>query len=36
MLEYWTSEYACLGYGAHLYDDLLEFCRQTDIEAILP
>ena len=36
MLEYWTSEYACLGYGAHLYDDLLEFCRQTGIEAILP
>jgi L-fucose isomerase-like protein len=36
MLEHWTSEYACLGYGAHLYDDLLEFCRQTGIKAILP
>ncbi len=36
MLEHWTSEYACLGYGAHLYDDLVEFCRQTGIEAILP
>ena len=36
MLEHWTNEYACLGYGAHLYDDLLEFCRQTGIKAILP
>ncbi len=36
LLEHWTSEYACLGYGAHLYDDLTEFCKQTGIKAILP
>jgi len=36
LLENWTNEYACLGYGAHLYDDLVEFCAQTGIEAILP
>jgi L-fucose isomerase-like protein len=36
LLEHWTNEYACLGYGEHLYDDLIEFCRQTGIEAILP
>ena len=35
-LEHWTNEYACLGYGEHLYDDLVEFCRQTGIEAVLP
>jgi L-fucose isomerase-like protein len=36
MLENWTNEYACLGYGEHLYGDLIEFCKQTGIEAILP
>lgn len=36
LLEHWTNEYACLGYGEHLYDDLVEFCRQTGIEAVLP
>jgi len=36
LLEHWTNEYACLGYGEQLYDDLIEFCRQTGIEAILP
>lgn len=36
MIEHWTSEYACLGYGAHLYDDLAEFCIQTGIELFLP
>ncbi len=36
LLENWTNEYACLGYGSHLYGDLVEFCRQTGIEAILP
>lgn len=36
LLENWTNEYACLGYGAHLYGDLIEFCRQTGIEAVLP
>ncbi len=36
LLEHWTSEYACLGYGEHLYDALVEFCEMTGIIAILP
>jgi len=34
MLENWTNEYACLGYGEHIYDALIDFCAQTGIEAI--
>ena len=34
MLQAWTNEYACLGYGAHLYDALVEFCEATGIQAI--
>jgi len=34
MLEYWTNEYACLGYGTHLYAALVDFCEMTGIEAI--
>ncbi len=34
LLEAWNSEYACLGYGAHLYEDLLAFCELTGIKAI--
>ncbi len=36
MLEHWNNEYAVLGYGADLYDALVEFCRQTGIEPLLP
>ena len=36
LLEHWTNEYACLGYGPELYADLVEFCKMTGIEAILP
>ncbi len=36
LLEHWTNEYACLGYGPHLYDDLIDFCKMTGIEPILP
>ena len=36
LLEHWTNEYACLGYGEHLYDDLVDFCEMTGIKAILP
>ncbi len=36
LLESWTNEYACLGYGEHLYGDLIDFCKMTGIEAILP
>ncbi len=34
LVEAWNNEYACLGYGAHLYDDLLAFCEQTGVKAI--
>ncbi len=34
LVEAWNNEYACLGYGAHLYDELLAFCEQTGIRAI--
>ena len=34
LLEHWTNEYACLGYGEHLYGDLIEFCELTGIRAI--
>ncbi|MFH1267517.1 MAG: hypothetical protein ABIK89_17480 [Planctomycetota bacterium] len=36
LLEHWTNEYACLGYGEHLFDALVDFCAMTGIEAILP
>ncbi|MCX7670748.1 MAG: hypothetical protein N2439_11835 [Anaerolineae bacterium] len=34
LIEAWNNEYAVLGYGAHLYDDLLAFCEITGIKAI--
>jgi len=34
LVEAWNNEYACLGYGAHLYEDLLAFCELTGIKAI--
>ncbi len=36
LLENWTNEYACLGYGEHLLDALVDFCRITGIEVVLP
>src|SRR5215467_1503391 len=36
MLESWTNEYACLGYGAELYPALTDFCHLTGIKPILP
>jgi L-fucose isomerase-like protein len=36
MLEHWTNEYACLGYGVDLYGALVDFCELTGIKAILP
>jgi L-fucose isomerase-like protein len=36
MLEHWTNEYACLGYGPELYADLVDFCKMTGIRAVLP
>ena len=34
LLQAWNNEYACLGYGAHLYEDLVAFCEQTGIKSI--
>jgi L-fucose isomerase-like protein len=36
LLENWTNEYACLGYGADLAPALADFCALTGIEAIIP
>jgi len=36
MLQHWTNEYACLGYGEHLFDALVDFCHLTGIKPILP
>jgi len=35
LLEHWTNEYACLGYGSHLYGALADFCALTGIKQIL-
>ena len=35
LLQHWTNEYACLGYGSHLYAELEEFCKMTGIKPIL-
>jgi hypothetical protein len=34
LLEVWNNEYAVLGYGAGLYQDLIAFCELTGIRAI--
>ena len=34
LLEAWTNEYACLGYGRHLYEDLKAFCELTGVKPI--
>ncbi|HEX7424240.1 MAG TPA: hypothetical protein VF311_10215 [Terriglobales bacterium] len=36
MLESWTNEYACLGYGSDLYPALIDFCELTGIKSALP
>jgi len=35
LLQHWTNEYACLGYGADLYPALRDFCELTGIKPIL-
>lgn len=35
LLQNWNNEYACLGYGAHLYEDMEAFCEVTGIKAIM-
>lgn len=34
VIQAWNNEYACLGYGKHLYNELAAFCEQTGIRAI--
>lgn len=34
LLQAWNNEYACLGYGPHLYEELKAFCELTGIKAI--
>jgi L-fucose isomerase-like protein len=34
LLENWTNEYACLGYGQELYPALQDFCEQTGVRAV--
>lgn len=36
LLQHWTNEYACLGYGPELYPALIDFCEITGINPILP
>ncbi|HVO38517.1 MAG TPA: hypothetical protein VMV03_05745 [Spirochaetia bacterium] len=36
LLESWTNEYACLGYGADLVPALEAFCELTGVQAIRP
>jgi L-fucose isomerase-like protein len=35
LLQSWTNEYACLGYGSDLYPALIDFCALTGIKAVL-
>jgi L-fucose isomerase-like protein len=34
MLQNWTNEYACLGYGEDLYPALADFCELTGIRSV--
>jgi len=34
LLEHWDNEYACLGYGEHLYQQIIDFGELTGIEVI--
>jgi hypothetical protein len=34
LLDAWNNEYAVLGYGSHLYDDLIAFCDLMGIRCI--
>lgn len=34
MVENWNNEYACLGYGEDLYDQIIDFGKLMDIEVI--
>jgi L-fucose isomerase-like protein len=34
LLQAWNNEYAVLGYGSHLYEDLIAFCELTGIKVL--
>lgn len=34
LIQAWNNEYAVLGYGEHLYDELVDFCELTGIRAL--
>lgn len=34
LVESWNNEYAVLGYGSHLYDEIIAFCELTGIKII--
>ena len=36
LLQNWTNEYACLGYGRDIFPALIDFCELTGIKAIMP
>ena len=36
LLQNWTNEYACLGYGSDIFPALTDFCSLTGIRTILP
>jgi len=36
LIQHWTNEYACLGYGGHLAAALVDFCELTGIQPIVP
>ena len=36
LLQHWTNEYACLGYGGDLFPALVDFCEMTGIKPVLP
>ena len=36
LLQNWTNEYACLGYGSDLFPALVDFCEMAGIKAVLP
>jgi len=36
LLQNWTNEYACLGYGSDLFPALVDFCEMTGIKPVLP
>ena len=34
LLEAWNNEYACLGYGPHLYEEIKAFAELTGVKVI--